>query len=56
MPRTSTETLIAALHILAAEIYSEDGVANAAIREGAERLEEMAKHSYPHMSTTEHLP
>lgn len=39
--KTKTETLIKALRILANEIHSEDGVANAAIAEGADRLEEM---------------
>jgi hypothetical protein len=38
--RTSTETLIAAMHILATEIQSEDGAANAAVAEAAERLAE----------------
>ena len=38
--RTSTETLIAAMHILATEIQSDDGVANAAIAEAGERLAE----------------
>jgi hypothetical protein len=38
--RTSTETLIAAMHILATEIQSEDGAANAAIAEAGERLAE----------------
>ncbi len=38
--KTSTETLIAAMHILATEIQCEDGVANAAIAEAAERLAE----------------
>ena len=38
--RTSTETLIAAMHILATEIQSEDGAANAAVVEAAERLAE----------------
>ena len=37
---TSTETLIAAMHILATEIQSDDGVANAAVAEAAQRLEE----------------
>lgn len=36
----STETLIQALRILAQDIYSGDGVANAAIAEAADRLEE----------------
>jgi hypothetical protein len=37
---TSTETLVNAMRLLAAEIQSEDGVANAAIYEAADRLEE----------------
>jgi hypothetical protein len=40
-PRSSTETLVAALRVLAAEIQSPDGVANAAIAEAADRLEEL---------------
>ena len=42
VPRSSTETLIAALRILAAEIQSPDGLVNAAIAEAADRLEELA--------------
>lgn len=42
-PRTDTPTLIAALRIIAADIQSGDGVANAAIAEAADRLEEMAE-------------
>lgn len=38
--KTSTKNLVAALRVLAAEIQSEDGIANAAIAEAAERLEE----------------
>jgi hypothetical protein len=38
--KTSTETLIAAMHILATEIQSDDGAANAAVAEAAERLAE----------------
>lgn len=38
-PVSSAETLISALHALAVDIQSEDGVANAAIAEAAERLE-----------------
>ena len=41
--RTSTETLIKSLNILARDIQSEDGVANAAISEGALRIEELNK-------------
>ena len=37
--KTNTQTLAAALRILAQEIESPDGVANAAIAEAAERLE-----------------
>jgi cell division protein FtsX len=38
--RSDTETLIKALKILARDIQSEDGVANAAIAEAAQRLKE----------------
>ena len=41
--KTDTKTLIDALRILARDIHSEDGVANAAIREAANRLEELQK-------------
>ncbi|NCC41382.1 MAG: hypothetical protein EOM21_18545 [Gammaproteobacteria bacterium] len=41
MSRSSTETLIAAMRVLAVDIQSEDGVANAAIAEAAERLLEL---------------
>ena len=41
--RTDTETLACAMFILADEITSEDGVANAAIREAGERLLELDK-------------
>lgn len=41
--KTSTKTLAAALRILALEIQSPDGIANAAIAEAAERLEELEK-------------
>ena len=41
--RTDTETLARAMFILADEITSEDGVANAAIREAGERLLELDK-------------
>ena len=40
--KTDDKTLIAALRILAAEIRSDDGVANACIAEAADRLEELA--------------
>lgn len=39
--KTDTETLIKAVRILAVEIQSEDGVANAALREAADRMQEM---------------
>jgi len=38
--KTSTETLIAAMHILATKIQSYDGAANAAVAEAGERLAE----------------
>jgi uncharacterized protein (UPF0212 family) len=39
--KTSTETLIKAMYMLVKDIQSEDGVANAAIFEAAQRLEEL---------------
>ena len=42
--KSSTETLIAAMRILARDIQSGDGVANAAIAEAADRLEEQHTH------------
>jgi hypothetical protein len=39
--KTNTQTLAAALRQLASDIDSPDGVANAAIAEAAERLEEL---------------
>ena len=50
MKRTSDKVLIEALRILSREIQSGDGVANAAIAEGAERLEE-AIDSLDHITT-----
>jgi predicted nuclease with TOPRIM domain len=41
-PRTDTEILATALDILARDIQSGDGVANAAIEEAAQRLRELA--------------
>jgi hypothetical protein len=42
-PRSDTKTIIVAMKYLAEDgIYSEDGVANAAIAEAAQRLEELA--------------
>jgi hypothetical protein len=40
--KSSTETLIAAMRILARDIQSGDGVANAAIAEAADRLEALS--------------
>ena len=40
MKRSTTETLISALRVLARDIQSGDGIANAAIAEAAGRLEE----------------
>ena len=40
--KTHTKTLIEALRILSRDIQSEDGVANAAIAEAADRLEQFA--------------
>lgn len=41
--RSSTETLVKALRILARDIQSDDGVANAAIAEAADRLAELER-------------
>lgn len=41
IPETDTQTLIKALRILANDITSDDGVANAAILEGADRIEKL---------------
>lgn len=41
--RSSTETIISALRVLARDIQSDDGVANAAIAEAADRMEEMQR-------------
>jgi ABC-type transporter Mla subunit MlaD len=40
MCRSTTNTLVEALNILARDIQSEDGVANACIAEAAQRLQE----------------
>ena len=50
--RTSTETLIAACKELAATVQCDDGVANSALREIAERLEELSQW----ITITERLP
>jgi hypothetical protein len=39
--RSKTETIIGALRVLANDIQSEDGVANLAIAEAADRMEEL---------------
>lgn len=44
--RTDTEILIAALRLLAREIPTDDGVANMAISEAADRLEELEMGEY----------
>ena len=41
VPRTSTTTLIVAMHVLARDIQSGDGMANAAIKEAGDRLGEL---------------
>ena len=41
--KSSTETIIKAMYILSNDIQSEDGIANAAILEAAQRLEELYK-------------
>ena len=44
MKRSSTKTLIKAMQILSKDIQSEDQVANAAISEAADRLQELRKY------------
>lgn len=39
--RSTTATLIVAMRVLAREVQSEDGIANAAIAEAADRLSEL---------------
>jgi hypothetical protein len=39
--RSKTETIIEALRILAGDIFSEDGIANLAIAEAADQMEEL---------------
>ena len=39
--RSKTETIIEALRVLAGDIFSEDGIANLAIAEAADRMEEL---------------
>lgn len=41
--KTDIKTLVSSLRILSRDIQSEDGVANAAIAEAADRLEELAR-------------
>ena len=41
MSRTSTTTLIVAMHILSRDIRCDDGVANASIAEASDRLSEL---------------
>lgn len=43
MKKTDDQTLISALRILARDIISSDGVANATIAEAADRLEELTQ-------------
>jgi hypothetical protein len=42
--KSSTETLITALRVLARDIESPDGIANAAISEAADRMEHQYRH------------
>lgn len=41
--KTDDKTLVSALRILAVDIQSDDGIANACIEEAANRIEEMTK-------------
>lgn len=40
--RTETKTIIEVLRILAGDIFSDDGIANLAIAEAADRMEELS--------------
>lgn len=46
MKRTDTQTLISAMRILARDVQCDDGIANAAIAEAADRLEELHKAAF----------
>ncbi len=52
MKKTDTETLVKALRILAVDIQSGDGIANAAIAEAADRLDELAAISMDLLKST----
>jgi len=41
MRRSSTETIIGALQVLARDVQSDDGVANLCLHEAAERMQEL---------------
>lgn len=41
MKRTDTQTLIDAMRVLARDVQCDDGIANSAIAEAADRLEEL---------------
>lgn len=53
--RTNDETLIAAMRALARDIRSPDGVANAAIEEAAQRLDELVTAIVWTLDDNEHL-
>ena len=42
MRATDTKTLASAMRVLSAEVESEDGIANAAIAEAAQRIDDLA--------------
>lgn len=46
MKRSSDQTLICVLRILANDIQTDDGVANSALREAADRMEELSGTDY----------
>lgn len=54
--RSTTDTLIAALHVLARDLDSADGVPNAALTEAAERMRELANALRPFAEMAEHYP
>ena len=51
---SDTPTLVGAMRVLAASIESEDGVANAAIAEAAQRLDDLARLADDLVRSVEH--
>ena len=54
MKKTDSETLVKALRILAVEIRSGDGIANEAISEAAERIDDLSAIAIEMLATMRH--